>query len=330
MIPVVAGMWSTSGRFLIVDAINMTTRKKHPTAYRRPHHKWLRKGKPIKFDTLIRSIVDDFLKKDPSARIRLLATDLSKNAPAKAAKPLATKLGRVADAFDTIDRDWGAKGLSNSVRYFVDSHIERMLPRILTVMLYELNVEAILTGTDCPIRYQEHMRLAAGLPQELSQSTENLITDIYGILISSVRKKRNKITPGGKASPLKQYAHALCFHYERLHPIWRTVKSIYKKTSDPKIARKTVLERFSDLGKGERWAINVERIGLPIKLLKRAESIDPYESSAEYLAYQHAAIRCGFEKYTVKQIKRVVAEHKKMMGVEYYNSTFKRNLERNG
>ena len=103
-----------------------------------------------------------------------------------------------------------------------------------------------------------------------------------------------------------------------------------EKTSDPKIARKAILKRFSDLGKGEPWAINAERIGLPIKLLKRAESIDPYESSAEYLAYQHAAIRCGFEKYTVKQIKRVVAEHKKMMGVEYYNSTFKRNLETHG
>jgi len=307
----------------------MTTRKKHPTAYRRPHHKWLRKGKPIKFDTLIRSIVDDFLEKDPSARIRLLATDLSKNAPAKAAKPLATKLGRVADAFDTIDRDWGAKGLRNSARYFVDSRIERMLPRILTVMLYELNVEAILTGTDCPIRYQEHMRLAAGLRQELSKSTENLITDIYGILISSVRKKRNKITPGGKISPLKQYAHALCFHYERLHPIWRIVKSIYKRTGDLKIARKIAVNKFSDLGKGERWAISPERIGLPAELLDKAESTDPYESSAEYLAYKHAALLCGFSNHTVKQIKRVVADHKKMMGVEYYNSAFKRNLEVN-
>ena len=308
----------------------MTTRKKHSSGYRRPHHNWLRKGKPIKFDALIKSIVDDFFEKDPSARLRLLATDLSKNAPTKAAKPLATKLGHVADALDTIDRDWGTSGLRDSVRFFVDSHMEGMLPRVLTVMLYQLNVEAILTDTHCPIHYQEHMRLAAGLPQQLSQPTEALITDIYRLLISSDRKKRNKITPGGKASPLKQYAHALCFHYERLHPIWRTVKSIYKKTSDPKIARKTVLKRFSDLGKGERWAINAERIGLPIELLKKAESIDPYESSAEYLAYQHAAIRCGFGKYTVKQIKRVVADHKKMMGVEYYNSTFKRNLETNG
>jgi len=307
----------------------MTRRKKHSTTgHRRP--RWSRKGKPIKFDRLINSIVDDFLKQDPSTRIRILAADLCKNASGKGAKPLATRLGRVADAFDTIDRDWGTPGLRNSVRFFVDSHIEGMLPRVLTVMLYQLNVEAILTDTHCPIRYQEHMRLLAGLPQQLSQPTEVLITDIYRLLISSDRKKRNKIAPGGKVSPLKQYAHALCFHYERLHPIWRNVKSIYKKTSNRKIARKTILERFSDLGKGERWAINAERIGLPIKLLKKAESIDPYESSAEYLAYQHAAVRCGFGKYTVKQIKRVVADHKKMMGVEYYNSTFKRNLETNG
>ena len=89
------------------------------------------------------------------------------------------------------------------------------------------------------------------------------------------------------------------------------------------------MNKFSDLGKGERWAISPERIGLPPELLDKAESTDPYESSAEYLAYKHAALLCGFSNHTVKQIKRVVADHKKMMGVEYYNSTFKRNLDVN-
>jgi hypothetical protein len=287
----------------------------------------VRQGKPIGFNKLITSIVDDFLEQDPATRIRLLVTDLSKNAAAKRAEPLTKKLRHVADALEVIDREWGVLGLSNSVRYFVDAHIEQMLPRVLRVMLYQLNVEAILTETQSPIRYQEHMRLAAGLSLQLSQSTETLITEIYGLLISAARKKRNNIQPGGKVSPLKQYAHALCFHYERLHPIWRTVKSIYKKTNNPKLAEKIARDKFLDLGKGERWAISDDRIGLPPKLLEKAASLDRYEASPEYLAYKHAAICCGFQNYTVKQIKRVIVEHKKMMGVEYYNSTFKRNLE---
>lgn len=304
----------------------MPARKKNHKHYRRARPNWFRKAKPIKFDDLITSLVNEFFELDPSSRIRLLATDLTKNVPAKRAEPLASKLRRIADAFETIDRDWSVLSLSNSVRYFIDTHIEQMLPRVLTVMLYQLNVEALLTETQCPIRYQEHIRLAAGLPQQLSKSTETLITEIYEILISAARKKRNKIHAGGKVSSLNQYAHALCFHYERLHPIWRTVKTIFKETSDSKKAGKIVLDRFSALGKGERWAISEDRIGLPPKLLKQAKSLDPYESSAEYLAYKHAAICCGFGKrnYTVKQIKRVVADHKKMMGVEYYNSTFKR------
>lgn len=305
----------------------MTTSKKNSKSHRSARHNWIRKGKPIRFNKLITSIVDEFFDQQPSERVRLLAHDLSKNGAAKRADSLAGKLRKIADAFETIDRDWGSEGLSNSVQYFVDAHIEQMMPRVLLVLLYQLNIEAILTETQSPIRYQEHMRLAAGLPQQLSQSTESFITEIYNQLISAARKKRNNIKPGGKASPLKQYAHALCFHYERLHPVWRTVKSLYKKTSNPKLAQKMAREKFLDLGKGERWAISDDRIGLPSKLLEKAASLDPYESSAEYLAYKHAAIRCGFPDYTVKQIKRVIADHKKMMGVEYYNSTFKRSLE---
>lgn len=303
----------------------MTPRKKRRVAYKRPQHKWVRQSQPIKFEELIKSIVDDFFKQHPSVRLRLLAADLAKNAGTKRGRVLANNLQRVADAFENIDRDWGAHGLSNSIRYFIDTHIERMLPRYLTVMLYQLNAEAMLTNTQSPIDYQEHMRLAAGLQQQISKSTEALITDIYLNLISADRKKGNKISPGGKVSPLKQYSHALCFHYERLHPIWRTVKSTYKKFDDRKMARKMILNRFSDLGKGERWSINKDRIGLPSELLDRAESEDPYESSAEYLAYRHAALMCGFGvgTYTVKQIKRVVADHKKMMGAGYYNSTFR-------
>lgn len=303
----------------------MTARKKRRVVYKGPRHRWVRQGKPIKFEKLIGSIVDDFLKQHPSVRLRLLATALSKSAATKRTRVLANNLQKVARAFNNIERDWGASGLSNSVRYFIDTHIERMLPRYLTVMLHQLNVEAMLTDTKSPIGYQEHMRLAAGLQPQMSNSTERLITDIYLDLISADRKKRNRISPGGKVSPLKQYSHALCFHYERLHPIWRNVKSTYKKVGDRNLARTMILSTFSKLGAGERWSINKDRIGLPPGLLDQAESKDPYESSAEYLAYRHAAFMCGFGigTYTVKQIKRVVSDHKKMMGAEYYNSTFR-------
>jgi hypothetical protein len=303
----------------------MTARKKSRAAYQGPRHKWLRQGKPIAFDRLINSIVDDFFKEDPSARLRSLATDLEKHSGAARANVLAKQLRQLATAYGHIDRDWGTTGLDELVRFFIDSHIERMLPRFLKVMLHQLNVEGLLTDTQSPVHYQEHMRLAAGLSQRISQTTEIFITDIYSVLISADRKKRNRVSPGGKTSPIKQYSHALCFHYERLHDVWRTVKSIYKKSDNRRLARKTVLERFSDLGRGERWSITPERIGLPAKLLDQLEAGDPYEGSAEYLAYKHAALLCGFQigRYTVKQLKRIVAEHKKMMGVEYYNSTFK-------
>jgi len=307
------------------DTLDMTARKKSRAADQRPRHKWLRQGQPIAFDRLIQSILDDFFKEDPAARLRLLATNLAKHSGAARSKVLAKQLQQLAIAYEHIDQDWGTSGLDELVRFFIDSHIERMLPRILKVMLHQLNVEGLLTDTQSPVHYQEHMRLAAGLSQRMSQATEVFITDIYSVLVSADRKKRNKVSPGGKTSPLKQYSHALCFHYERLHPVWRTVKSIYKKSDNRRLAQKTVLEKFSDLGKGERWSITPERIGLPPKLLDLVEAGDPYEGSAECLAYKHAALLCGFQigRYTVKQLKRIVAEHKKMMGVEYYNSTFK-------
>jgi hypothetical protein len=61
-------------------------------------------------------------------------------------------------------------------------------------------------------------------------------------------------------------------------------------------------------------------------LLDQLEEGDAYTSSAESLAYQHATLCCGFQigAYSVKQIKRVTADHKKMMGVEYYDATFKK------
>jgi hypothetical protein len=303
----------------------MTARKKSGAAYQGPQHKWLRQGKPIAFDRLINSIVDDFFKDDPSARLRSLATDVEKHSSEARANVLAKQLRQLATAYENIDRDWGTTGLDEFVRFFIDRHIERMLPRFLKVMLHQLNVEGLLADTQSPVHYQEHMRVAAGLSLRISQTTEIFITDIYSVLISADRKKRNNVRPGGKSSPLKQYSHALCFHYERLHPVWRSVKLIYKKSDDRTLARKTVVEKFSDLGKGERWSITDDRIGLPAKLLDQLEAGDPYEGSAEYLAYRHAALLCGFEigKYTVKQLKRVVAEHKKMMGLEYYNSTFK-------
>lgn len=46
--------------------------------------------------------------------------------------------------------------------------------------------------------------------------------------------------------------------------------------------------------------------------MEQLTSADHYTSSAEYLAYKHAAFMCGFgiNDYGVKHIKRVVAEYK--------------------
>jgi hypothetical protein len=175
------------------------------------------------------------------------------------------------------------------------------------------------------LRYQEHMRLAAGLPENISKVTDDFITEIHSSLIAAGRKKRNKVTPGGSTSPLNQYADALCFHYERLHPVWRAAKSIFKEQRSVKDGRQTIIKEFRQLGDGERWTTKPELIGLPLKLVNKLAKGEPYISSAEYLAYEHAAFLCGFEigKYSVKQIKRIVGGHKKMMGAEYYDSRFK-------
>src|ERR1044072_6529454 len=137
---------------------------------------WFRQGKPIAFDRLINSIVDDFFKKDPSARLKWLATDLEKHSGAARAKALARPLRHLATAYEHIDQDRGTSGLNEVNRYFFDSHTERMLPRFLKVMLHQLNVEGLLTDTQSSVHYQEHMRLAAGLSQQISQATEYMRT----------------------------------------------------------------------------------------------------------------------------------------------------------
>ena len=180
--------------------------------------------------------------------MRELAVILEKDE--KRGRKLAERLKGISTSFQNIDQDWGTSGLKEMVTHFIDFHIEKMLPRLLNVTLHQLNVEGLLTDTECMVHYQEHMRLAAGLPQRISNSTDSFIADINSIPVTAERKKRNKIRPGGKTSPLRQYSHALCFHYERLHPIWRTVKAIHNRYGDSKRARKDVVLKYSELGKG--------------------------------------------------------------------------------
>jgi len=250
------------------------TRKQRPQTRRtfRPKARWIRQGKPLSYDKLIWTTVERFFQKTPEERLRALAIILEKDE--KRGKKLAERLKVIATSFQDIDKDWGNSGLKDMVTHFIDLHIEKMLPSLLNVTMHQLNVEGLLTDTECMVHYQEHMRLAAGLPQRMSNSTDSFIEDIDSILVTAERKKRNKIRPGGKTSQLRQYSHALCFHYERLHPIWRTVKAIYNRYGDSQQARKEVVLRYSELGKGERWAIKVERVGLPPKLLDQLEEGD--------------------------------------------------------
>ena len=217
-------------------------------------------------------------------------------------------------ALENIDEDWQADGTAADIAYNVDLYIEMMLPRYLNAMLHQLNVEGFFMST--PIRevpsLKEPMRVAAGLPKKMSKAVDELIMQLHETLIAVPRKERNQITPGGKTPKLAVKANEMWYWYENLHPIWKDAKAIYKK--NPSDATKaTILEKYKSIFSGENSkAVYRHRDGLPAELVQQLASADHYESSPEYLAYKHAAFMCGFgvNDYSVKQIKRVVAEYK--------------------
>lgn len=217
-----------------------------------------------------------------------------------------------------------------TVMFHVDAHIEFNLVNALRALLYQQMIEALVGANQTPEKYQEHMRHAAGLKRELTADTEKFLTRLHQRLYADSRKKWMNIHPGGSKSPLTKYQDALARHYERLHPIWKQAKRLYKKHGGGvkgQEAVKHAYEGWSPFIEGTLGAKNAkpEHIGLPNRLIAKLGNVKDYESSPEYLAYEHAAFLCNFKigSHSVRQIKAVVRAHKRMLGTEYYNHTIK-------
>lgn len=146
----------------------------------------------------------------------------------------------------------------------------------------------------------------------MSKAVDELIMQVHESLIAVPRKERNEIKPGGKTSKLAAKGNEPWYWYENLHPIWNDAKTIYKKNPSP-VTRAAIVERYKSIFAGQNSkAVYRSRDGLPLKLVEQLTSLDKYESSPEYLAHRHAAFMCGFgvNDYSVKQIKRIIAEYK--------------------
>jgi hypothetical protein len=262
---------------------------------------------------LLRNCVQNIFQLTPAERLQQLIEYLEKR-KTKRDKELAKRFKAVVKALENIDEDWQTDGTAADIAYYVDLYIEMMLPRYLNAMLHQLNVEGLFMST--PFKevpgLKEPMRVAAGLPKKMSKAVDELIMQVHESLIAVPRKERNQITPGGKTSKLAARGNELWYWYENLHPIWKDAKAVYKK--NPSVATKDIIvEKYKSIFSGENSKVVYrKRDGLPSELVKQLTSLDPYESSPEYLAYRHAAFMCGFgiSEYSVKQIKRVVAEFK--------------------
>ncbi len=221
-----------------------------------------------------------------------------------------------------------------SLMFRVNMFIESNLVHAIHVALQEQMMEALI-GKDCtPERYQEHMRRAAGLKMELAADTEIFLTQLHQRLYADKRKEWLNIRAGGSKSPLTPFIYAICFHVERLHPICKEAKKLYREMKGGEAARKAVLHKYRHLGKGERWAMGKpERIGFPSALLPRLEKLKaPYPQDPNWtgnpknIAIAWAAYLCGFPigKPGVKRIKDAMADYKRtVVGEEYYNQLFK-------
>ena len=308
-------------------------------------------GKQLSIGQAVQYVVEDFLSTSLSERLDKLINRL------KSADPeLAERIEKIKFEFEK--KNWGQatykddkgeikmimgkeaptecvenEGESESmptVMFHVDAHIEWNLVNALRSLLYQQMIEALVGDNQTPERYQEHMRLAAGLKKELAADTERFLIRLYQRLYVDSRKRWMNIHPGGSKSPLTKYQHALATHYERLHPVWKQAKKLYKKhgggVSGLEAVKRTY-QTWSPFIEGTLGAKNAkpEHIGLPEELIAKLGNTKDYESSPEYLAYEHAAFLCNFKigSHGVRQIKAVVREHKRMLGVEYYNHLFK-------
>lgn len=221
-----------------------------------------------------------------------------------------------------------------SVMFYVDLHIESNVLRAIRALLKEQMIEALIGANWTPEKYQEHLRLAAGLKMELSGDTKDFLTCLHRRLSEDKRTKWMNIHPGGSKSLLVNSQGNLAGFYERAHPIWKQAKKIYTKHGGGKKGEEAVKREYhtwSPYIEGTLGAQNPNPnyIGLPDKLIKKLnperEDATEYDSSPEYIANEHAAFLCGFKigEYSVRQIKAAIRAYKKIMGIEYYNHLYK-------
>lgn len=236
-------------------------------------------------------------------------------------------------SIDVVKNEDGSVSMP-AVMFQVDAHIESNLLNAIRALLFQQMVEALVGANQTPERYQEHMRRAAGLKMELSADTKAFLMLLYRRLYADERKKWLNIHAGGSKSTLNNFQGALATHYERLHPIWKQAKKMYKKHGGGVSGREAVKREYRDWSpfiEGTLGAqnLNPKYIGLPDELIAKLEpqraDAKEYDSSPEYIAHEHAAFLCNFKigDYSVRQIKAAIRAHKRMLGTEYYNHLYK-------
>lgn len=300
------------------------------------------RGKHVSISEAIQFVVEEFLSTPLSERLKNLSQRLNSKDPDLAESiinikaefersywGLATKRGGEWQIVATIGKEEKAKVVEHedggvsmpTVMFYVDAHIERNLVNAIRALLAQQMIEALVGANQTPVRYQEHMRRAAGLPSEITADTERFLARLHQRLYVDARKKWMNVRAGGSESPLRRYQGALAAHYERLHPIWKQAKKIYKKHGGGSEGRKALKREYQDWSpfiEGTLGAMNAkpEHIGLPDELVAKLEEAKEYESSPEYLAYEHAAFLCNFKigEHSVRQIKAAVRAHKRMLG----------------
>jgi hypothetical protein len=242
---------------------------------------------------------------------------------------LVATIGGEKSSIDVLINEDGSLSMP-TVMFLIDAHIERNLVNAIRALLDQQMVEALVGADQTPVRYQEHMRRAAGLKKELSVDTEAFLTRLHRRLYADARKKWLNIHPGGSRSLLTRYQGTLASHYERTHPIWKQAKKIYKKHGGGITGRQAVKREYRDWSPFIEGTLgaqnpNPKHIGLPDELIAKLADGKEYESSPEYLAHEHAAFLCNFKvgDISVRQIKAAIRAYKRMLGTEYYNHLYK-------
>ncbi|MBV9959059.1 MAG: hypothetical protein JO360_11590 [Acidobacteria bacterium] len=320
-----------------------------------PKHGYILQGKHVTLFEYIQFIVEEFLSSPLVQRLEKLSEKLL------SIDPVLSK--QISNIKEEVEKDsWGVaksteKGTEITITlggqdsspiiidedrsitmpgimFRVNAFIEGDLISAILFILQQKMVEALVGADYTPERYQSHMRSAAGLKPELAADTERFLMRLEQRLYRDARKKWMNIHAGGSKSPLDKYQGALATHYERLHPIWKQAKKIYRKHGGGIKGREAVkreYQNWSPFIEGTLGAKNPNpsHIGLPDELISKLEpqraDAKEYDSSPEYIAHEHAAFLCNFKigDYSVRQIKAAIRAHKRMLGNEYYNHLYK-------